>query len=189
MAKPKLSETARDKLCKEHNYLGQARTVFRIGHLQEAFASHQSETDTVGVIRQYVTIIEKGLTPPVNILAAVWEGFASYLAARGNQSLDYAFGLHSKQRVGHPLEHRAATEQRGLEIYYMWMLRHRARKDGKRLGLTRAAEITINDLKLSVSESALEKSYKAQKADITFDRAVEIVEELSAKKTGSTGKQ
>jgi hypothetical protein len=188
MKPPKLSDDALKRLRIELHRVDAARTLYGTGHPQQAFADHQDPSDTIGVIQQYVSMIDKGLIPSAPILAALWHGFASYLASSGNQTLDYAFGLTVKQRVGHPLTHRLATEQRANEIHYMWNLRHKARLAGKKLSIPAAAGITINELGLSVSESALAKSYKAFKADTIFDGAMAILEEHAASPATKAGK-
>ena len=69
-------------------------------------------------------------------------------------------------------------EQRWQIVRRMWELRKRAAEDGESLSISNAAAQVINDLNLSVTESALEKSYKAMQADTIFDGAWEIIKEM-----------
>ena len=178
MEKPRISTSAVEGLNREHGFLRAARTFHKSGNIQEVFADAAIESDAISVIRQFVAMLKVGLTPPPHVLLAIGERLAGYLESNGNQSLDYAFGLISKPSVGHPLEHRAMQEQRGQIVWRMWELRKRAAEDGGSRSISNAAAQVINDLNLSVTESALEKSYKAMQADTIFDGAWEILKEM-----------
>jgi hypothetical protein len=147
--------------------------------LQLLLAERTNPDDLIDVIRQFVALVDKGITPPAIILAAAAKGFREYIHAAGNKTLDVAFNLKSKQGVGHPLVHRAFREKRARIVYLMWSMRHAATLEGGLLSIEDAAGEVINKLGLDLDEDALKKSYIEMKADEIFGYAFEVMAETS----------
>lgn len=175
-----LSEVAWERLRREQGYLFQARTLFRQDSddelIQMAFAENQDADDHIGVIRQFVALVDKGITPPPHILASVAAGFRVYLDGSGGKSLDQAFCLKPKQRIGHPLAHRAEKEKRGQIAYVMWCLRREAELRGELLSIENAASAVINRFNLRYQEDTLKKDYIEMRADDIFGQAAEVMQ-------------
>ena len=183
------SDTVHDpneRLKREYGYLEQARTLFKQAGdevlAQLAFAENQDSSDAIGVIRQYVTLIEKGITPPPSVLNSVATAFRRYLDAAGAKSLDHAFELMPKQRAGHPLTHLAEKERRGQIAYSMWCQRRKAKLRGKSISIEKAASAVINEYSLPYDESTLTKNYSSMDADTIFDAALDAMKEALTSK-------
>jgi hypothetical protein len=89
------------------------------------------DDDPIDAICRFVSMVYLGVTPTPDILVAIAERMKRYLDGNGALSLDEAFGLKRKQRVGHPLKQRSQDERRGRIIYLMWCLRYKAKSEGK----------------------------------------------------------
>lgn len=167
-----LSLKAWERLNREQGYLMQARVHFKQAGdddlVQMAFAENQEANDAIGVIRQFVALVDTGITPPPHILAAVSSRFRGYKEANGGLSLDEAFGLSRKQRIGHPLKHRAEVEKRGKIIHLMWILRQEKMLSGNDISIEDAAGEIINLYGLDLSEDTLKKAYIKKNADKIF---------------------
>ena len=147
----------------EQTWLITSRNVMRVrpveDYLQLAFADNANLNDSVDVIRQFTLLIEKGITPPASILSAVAKSFRNYLDIEPHDSLDAAFNLNKKQRIGHPLAYRAVCEERGRIFYFMWYLRHDGKLKGKEPSIEEVAGIVINEWSLDLTEDVLKKDY------------------------------
>ena len=171
-----------NQLLLEQSWLEASRNVLRVrpieDYLQLAFAENANLNDSVDVIRQFTLLIEKGITPPASILSAVAKSFRNYLDIEPHDSLDTAFNLNKKQRIGHPLAYRAVREQRGRIFYLMWGLRHDGKLKGKEPSIEEVAGIVINKLSLDLTEDVLKKDYISKQADSIFNRGLEIMQSL-----------
>ena len=171
-----------NQLLLEQSWLEASRNVLRVrpieDYLQLAFAENANLNDSVDVIRQFTLLIEKGITPPASILSAVAKSFRNYLDIEPHDSLDTAFNLNKKQRIGHPLAYRAVREQRGRIFYLMWCLRHDGKLKGKEPSIEEVAGVVINKLSLDLTEDVLKKDYISKQADSIFDGAFEALRSL-----------
>lgn len=178
-------KSAFEQLNLEQSWLEISRTTLSVrpieDYVQLAWAENVNANDSIDVIRQFTLLVEKGITPPASILNALAIYFRHYLEAEPLISLDVAFNLKPKQSVGHPLDYRSATEERGRVIYFMWCLRHQAKLNNKKLSIENAAGEAINNFSLTVSENVLEKNYKDMKADDIFDKAFIVLSEVLKK--------
>ena len=186
-SKDDLTPAAWERLNREQGYLMQARVFFKqTGDedlVQVALAENVKTDDAIDVIRQFTLLVKAGITPPPNILVAVALSFGKYISASGELSLDVAFNLKPKQRVGHPLTHRKEKEERGRICYLMWCLRHSAKLNGETLSIEDAAGKVINQLdQTELSEDVLKKDYIKIRADEIFDGVIKILEEIEAEK-------
>lgn len=177
-----LSENAWERLRREQGYLSAARTLFKHDGddelVQLLFAEQQDAADCIGVFRQLVILIDKGITPPPNILVSVAAGIREYLNAAGKVSLDESFRLKPKQRVGHPLTHRAEKERKAQIAYVMWCLRREAMLRGDRLSIEDAASEAINRFNLPYQEDVLKKNYIELNAEEVFSQAAEVIDDF-----------
>ncbi|MBT9097206.1 hypothetical protein KFZ76_05720 [Methylovulum psychrotolerans] len=122
------------------------------------------------ILRSFSDCVFSGATPPPNVLVFIAECLTSYFDNEGKITLDKAFNLQSRQRIGHPLKDQQAKHKRGRILYYMWQLRKQAETENRTLSIFKAAGETINTLGLTdVSEYSLEKSYTEIDADEIFD--------------------
>jgi hypothetical protein len=183
-----ISLEARKRLMLEYSWLDASRVHFKASHddyIQLAFADNANPEDAIDVIRQYTLLVEKGVTPPPHILIAIAKAFGKYIRQKPRESLDVVFNLKRKQRVGHPLDHRATREERGRFAYLMWSMRQEARQNGDTISIEEAAGEIINRLNLEsrgISDDSLKKDYIALKADEVFGRAMEVILELATEK-------
>lgn len=174
-----ISEDAVDRLLLEQHWLDASRTHFKAkdsDYLQLVFADNANPDDSIDVIRQFTLCIKQGVTPPAKLLIAVANRFDKYLNAKPAESLDTSFDLRPKQRVGHPLKHRATKEERGRIVYFMYCLRRSEKLNGNDLSIENAAGRAINQLGLlDLTEDALKKDYLTMNADEIFDRAIDAL--------------
>lgn len=181
-AEQDLSDNAWERLRREQGYLSAARTLFKHDGdnelVQLLFAEQQDAGDCIGVIRQFVALIDLGITPPPNILVPVAAGFRAYLNAAGKMSLDESFRLKPKQRVGHPLMHRTEKEKKAQAAYVMWCLRREATLRGDRLSIEDAASEAINRFDLPYQEDVLKKNYIELNAEEVFSQAAEAIDDF-----------
>jgi hypothetical protein len=70
-------------------------------------------------LKHFRVAIAAGIYPDSHTLAFVQRAFAKYLD--GARSLDEAFGLKSRQRVGNPAQHDTANEARNRRCYEMYV--------------------------------------------------------------------
>jgi hypothetical protein len=151
--------------------------------LQLMLAEGTPSNDTIGVIRQFSLLVDNGITPPAHILVAVAKGFREYLKSESLASLDVAFHLKPKQRVGHPLKHRKERETRARILYQIWCLRREAKSNGEKLSIENAAGKIINLLeRTDLTEDGLKKDYIAMDIDSIFDEAMDVLDEIPAEK-------
>lgn len=135
----------------------------------------ESANEPLAVIQMFTMLTEAGITPSANVLSCLSQYFRSYLNGNGGVSLDHAFGLKPKQRVGHPISHQRSRHERGRLVYMMWCKRKEASDRGNVLSILNAAGQVINELNLlDISEDTLEKEYSAFNADSVFDAAYTI---------------
>lgn len=178
-------KSALEQLELEQSWLKASRTILRARPIEEyvqlAWAENVKTNDSIDVIRQFTLLVEKGITPPASILNTLAIHFRHYLAAEPHISLDVAFNLKPKQSVGHPLDHRSATEERGRVIYFMWCLRHQAKLNNEKLSIEKAAGKAVNEFNLVASEDVLVKNYVDMKADDIFEKAFEVLNEVLKK--------
>ncbi len=80
--------------------------------------------DPIESIEQFRIAVTNGVVPSPNILIFVCNCFAKYLEANGRLSLDEAFRMKSKQRVGNPAQQR--NDRRIKEEYLFRMSQFRA---------------------------------------------------------------
>lgn len=133
------------------------------------------------VLQSFSNCVFSGATPPPNVLVFVAEGLASYFDNAGELTLDEAFNLQAKQRIGHPLRQQQAKHKRGRVLYYMWRLRRQAEQENRTLSIERAAGEAINTLDLTdVSEDSLSKSYSEIDADELFGNAYNAFTEFNS---------
>ncbi len=174
--------SALEHLKLEQSWLEATRTTLNVrptdDYLQLTFAENSNIGDSINVFRQFTLLVEKGITPPVNLLTSLATGFRRYLDAKPKVSLDAAFNLKSKQRVGHALDHRLAIEERGQIIHYMWFLRHQAKLKNESLSILNAAGEAITKFNLTLDESVLEKNYVDMKAGDIFDNCYEVLDKV-----------
>lgn len=135
---------------------------------QSLISSHVTLDDSIDAIRHYVVCVTKGITPAAAILAHIGVSLRRYLDAEGALSLDQAFGLENRQRVGHPLPRRIESDRRSQAAYAMWQLRDEAAAKGESLSIEAAAGQVINALGLTLSEETLRKHYSTIDADGIF---------------------
>lgn len=170
--------TSEERLRLEESWIDAARiTVWKNksfeDNLQLSFARATKLDNSIEVIRQFTLLVERGITPPASILNALAIRFRSYLKIKPPDSLDAAFNLKRKQRVGHPLTHRLADEERLKEFFYhMWRIRQQLKKGNKKFSIEEAASQVILLYNLSISESVLQKKYSELKIDAIFEEAL-----------------
>ncbi len=80
-------------------------------------------------------------------------------------TLDQAFSLQSRQRIGHPLKNLAKQQRRAQIIYFMALKRLSAEAQGVDLSIERAASEVINEFGLDESEDTLTKAYSQAKPE------------------------
>lgn len=148
---------AMDKLTRE--YEG------RISATDVAFADILTHDDALNIIRLYRCFIRLGLMPPDNLLLAIDGYFGAYLEANGDKSLDKAFGLTNKPRIGHPLKYRKGVKARNdAACFIMWYDLETARLQGKPpLTNTKAAENVIDEFSLTLEAESLASYYQKNK--------------------------
>jgi hypothetical protein len=186
-----VSEDAYKNLVREENWLDACRTHHG-NSLQSNFWLDLARTadpdEIIDVIEYFVSLVNKGITPPASILTAVARGFEYYLTANNNaiarkqdpkMSLDRAFNLQRKPSVGHPLKHRMEKRRKGRVVYEMWMARKISQSEtGKRISKNKAFEQVIAKYKdKPYEEDVMLKEYTKLKADELFDSAYEALEE------------
>lgn len=140
--------------------------------------AEHSGTDMLQAVTSFSRCVFAGVTPPPSLLAKVAEAFNGYLKARGQLTLDRAFDLQTKQKVGNPFKHRAAQARRGQILHDMWALRKEREAKGEPLSILKAASEVINRLSLSDEEDALTRDYSRLKIQEIFDRAEEALHDL-----------
>lgn len=142
-------------------------------------AEHSGD-DPLNVIKAYTDCVFNGVTPPPNILALIAEWFTIYLDSKENINLDYAFKLKSIQKSGHSISKRNTELERSLVFYYMWSMKKKAKKNGVKLSIPKAAEMAVNELRLEYNHkiSTLEKYYTDLKMEKIFDEVNEAYYEL-----------
>ena len=142
--------------------------------VQLLFGENVKHEDSIDVIRQFVALIDQGITPNAIVLAAVSNSFKKYISTE-NKTLDDCFNLKKKQSVGHPLKHRKEKEQRGRILFLIWCIRDDAKNRGETISIESAAGQVINELNLDDNEGALAKEYSAKKIDQIFDNAKQAI--------------
>ncbi|MDT4292183.1 hypothetical protein RO575_21675 [Methylomonas sp. MO1] len=182
-----------ERLVTEENWLDACRTHHGIAlesflplEIARATASHE----TIDVISNFVSLVNRGITPPAHILTSIAEGFGQYLLVGNNAidrgkeaiSLDRAFKLSSKQSVGHPLKHRREKLKKGRLVYKMWEARKRAElQTGKRISKNEAyAQAIAKDKTESYDEAVMLKEYANVKADKVFGEVLEAFEQAKS---------
>jgi len=86
-----------------------------LSHGEYEFASRRigtpaqrAEIDALDRLKHFRAALAVGIFPDSHTLAFVAQGFAKYLEGGGKCSLDDAFGLESRQKVGNPAKRAAA---------------------------------------------------------------------------------
>ena len=130
------------------------------------------------VIKSFQNCVYAGVTPPANVLINIAENIAHYFESNGNISLDRAFNLHSKPKVGHPLNHQKTKNYRGAVLHLMYQKRKLAETEGKNISIETAASEVINEFNLADSEDALCRAYSVANIDEVFNKAYEATEEF-----------
>jgi len=74
--------------------------------MEDAFDDPEHPPESVDLLEHFRTAVQNGVYPAPNLLIFVANCFGKYLEARGELSLDDVFNLHSKQKVGSPLQAR-----------------------------------------------------------------------------------
>lgn len=155
-----LEETWLDKRPKD------ASEISRFMHVEMA----KLADGNLEAIQSFVQLIKMGITPPSNVLLILAEGFADYLE-RETISLDEAFDLKKKQRVGHPIKHQRAQHERRHLLYAMWCLRKQNQNKGVALSIEDAAGEIINRLGADVEQEMLKTEYIRAKTQDILDGA------------------
>lgn len=146
--------------------------------IEVSFAENSGDKP-LDVLRAFSSCIFAGVTPPPRVLVFVAECLASYFDNTGGITLDEAFNLQSRQRIGHPLKQQQSQHKRGRILYYMWQLRKQAEYENRTLSIENAAGEAINNLGLTdVTEDSLKKSYIDIDADDIFNNAMEVMHEF-----------
>jgi hypothetical protein len=127
------------------------------------------------LIKAFQNCVYAGVTPPANVLIKMAENIARYFEGNGNIDFDRAFELHSKQKVGHPLNYQKIKQKRGEILHLIYQKRKLAETEGKSISIETAASVVINEYNLSDSEDALCKAYSTLDIDTVFNRAYEVV--------------
>lgn len=78
---------------------------------EDAFDDPAAPPEPIDVIEDFRYSVHNGLMPNPNALIFVANCIAAYLESKGKISLDEAFGMKSKQRVGNPAQHREKQSQ------------------------------------------------------------------------------
>lgn len=179
----RISQEAYESLLLEENWLSMRQSRFNDdeSRLQLMIGENINHRDSIDVIRQFVSLVDKGITPNALILAAVAKGFRDYIK-HDNGSLDSSFNLKSKQSVGHPLKHKKEQELQHRIFYLMWCIRDDAKSRGKRVSTEKAAGQLINELNLTTTEDALARAYRDKKMDVLFDFAKQAMEKTISRK-------
>ncbi len=155
-----LEETWLDKRPKD------AREISRFMHVEMAKLVDSS----LDAIQSFTQLIKNGITPPSNVLLILAERFADYLE-RETISLDEAFCLKKKQRVGHPIKHQKAQQKRKHLLYAIWCLRKQNQNKGVALSIEDAAGEIINRLGADVEQEMLKTEYIRAKTQDILDGA------------------
>ncbi|WP_261543586.1 hypothetical protein [Burkholderia multivorans] len=146
--------------------------------LAKLLAEHAIPDDEIGLIRRFVDCIFAGALPPTDVLVDVAEKFSVYLERAGDLTLDQAFSLQSKQRIGHPLKNLAKKQQRAQIIYFMAMKRLSAEVQGVELSIEKAASEVINEFGLDESEDTLTKAYSQAKPEEPLREAFSTIQSV-----------
>lgn len=146
--------------------------------IQRLLSEFSDPDDPTSVIRQFSACVFVGVTPPPEILIAVAEFFKRYLDAKGDISLDRAFGKQKKQGKRQPLKQRLKQEERQQIYWYVWCLRKQAERSGKSLSILGAAADAVEKFHLPIGATSLEKDYIAAKVQPIFDNAYGILREM-----------
>jgi hypothetical protein len=150
--------------------------------LLKAFAEFSIRGDSIDTIRQFTSCVYGGVMPPPNILIALAEAFSTYLDGAGASTLDAAFALQARQKIGNPLKNRMHKEERATVLFKMWQLRHASEAAGKKISILDAAGLLINELNLEESEDTLSKAYSEANFDEVIGKSQQIVEETFLRK-------
>ncbi len=90
---------------------------------ENAWDDQEDKPNPVQVLESFRTTITAGVIPDTNTLIFVAKCFAVYLEGKGKVSLDVAFGMPSKQRVGNPAQHKAKLDDEGQYLFRMAVYR------------------------------------------------------------------
>jgi hypothetical protein len=145
--------------------------------LARGFADFANLRDPIDLIRGFVQAVFAGETPPPAMLVAIAEHFNSYLYAKGDVSLDEAFGQKIKQGKKNQLKQRLNNEKYGRVYYYMWQLRR-----GKGYKIAAAALAAKAHYQLRISAYSIETMYKSSKSEKSFDGMHDTIKNYSVEK-------
>lgn len=136
----------------------------------------------LNVLRSFSTLVFGGTTPPPNMLVFIAERLKAYLEGDGEITLDEAFNLQSKQRIGHPLKHNKNQEKRMRILYSMFELRNKAKRENRKLSIESAASEALNVLGITdVNEDSLVKNYIELEIEKMFEMKFKIRKEIVTK--------
>jgi hypothetical protein len=177
-----ISQEAYEALLLDENWMSMRPSRFNddMSGVQLLIGENVNPIDSIDVMRQFVSLVDKGITPNALILAAVAKGFRDYLSDGAN-TLDFSFNLKTKQRVGHPLKHRAERELKGRIAYLIWSMREDAKSRGDSISVETAAGVLINELDLPFTEETLTREYGAMKAEEVFGNMKQAIIETNPK--------
>lgn len=175
-----ISQDAYESLLVDENWLSlrPARFDDPLKGVQLLFGENVNHEDSIDVIRQFVALVDRGITPNALVLATVSKCFKKYILNKTN-TLDECFNLNKKQRVGHPLKHRNDKELRGRIHFFMWTIRDDAKSRGEVISIESAASQAINALSLKVNEDALVKSYSSSRIEDIFENVKRAMKDIN----------
>jgi hypothetical protein len=130
------------------------------------------------LLEEFKSCVYQGITPPSNLLVAMAENIDNYLANDSKKmTLDYAFSVQSKQKVGSAKSAAAAKSKLSFLYGEMYKLRK-----SRKISTWNAAEAVIGDLETPTVET-LDRYYRRKNVESLFDQmnadAIDAIEFLS----------
>jgi hypothetical protein len=135
---------------KEYFYSVAPELGFYKGHIEK----NTLDNSSADFIKMFRDCIFLGLTPPAMALVRIAEAFDSYLKDASTLSLDEAFRLKGKPRIGHPLKVKKHDQQKASMFFAISILRKL-----KNLSIMDAAGELINLWDIEAEDEALKKDY------------------------------
>ena len=175
----KLPRDALGRLTRQHTALELAPAFVRTRkeNILASLISGLACGDALDQLEAFRALIYEGLIPPPSILIPIAEALDDHFKANGALSLDAAFELKPKQKLGHPISAKENKTERGRIHNDMWLIRKSEQLVGRTVSIEEAAGRVINNRNLAISEDALKKSYINSDVDRVLDRAADALAE------------
>jgi hypothetical protein len=171
-----VSENSVKMLAREATILSAApesEDNFNYKQISRSFADLAGEAP-LDNLSAFQDCIFSGATPPPKVLIFIAERIQKYLLADGNISLDRAFNLGKKPKVGHPLEWANAKKERG-RIH--WMIYRKCRDED--ISIQKSAKAVHAALEIKgIAPESLAKEYSDQKMHKIFSDYEAVLEQL-----------